>query len=170
MPNELKDVIAKCWHRYRAARPKAIECFDIADQCVNLLSNSDFDIFLSHPWTTKPVMRQVKRHLNNLGYKVWYDEIPMQWDLKSSMRDGIMKSKVVLACISTAFEKSNFCMFELNEAKNNNKVIFALVTGIYVLLFFILLLHTRGFKYVLYKSYVFSLLIISCIIGIVFFW
>ena len=77
-------------------------------------------------------MRQVKRHLNNLGYKVWYDEIHMQWDLKSSMRDGIMKSKVVLACISTAFEKSKFCMFELNEAKNNSKVIFALVTGMYI--------------------------------------
>jgi hypothetical protein len=97
VPQEIKDMIIKCWDRVRVERPKALQTFMILDQCCNQLSNSHYDIFLSHPWTTKPVMRQVKRQLNLLGYKVWYDEINMQWDLQDSMRDGITKSKVVLA-------------------------------------------------------------------------
>ena len=40
----------------------------------------------------------------------------MQWDLKRSMEDGILKSKVVLACISREYEGSRNCMYELSEA------------------------------------------------------
>ena len=59
------------------------------------------------------MLRHVKRYFGAIGFRVWYDEDHMQWDLVKSMQDGILKSKVVLACISVAYEKSQNCMFEL---------------------------------------------------------
>jgi hypothetical protein len=60
--------------------------------------------YFSHPWKKKPVLRHAKRYLNAVGFKVWYDEDDMQWDLIKSMRDGVAKSKVVLACIIKDYE------------------------------------------------------------------
>ena len=58
---------------------------------------------------------------------MWYDQNDMGYDLKKSMRDGIMNSKVVLACVSPLYQSRENCMFELREAKNANKNIISLV-------------------------------------------
>ncbi len=115
-PASIAKLIELCWHKDRSLRPSALECYTKIDHCYNILSSSSYDIFLSHPWTKKPVLRHVKRYFASIGYKVWYDEEAMQWDLKRSMEDGILKSKVVLACISKDYESSRNCMFELSEA------------------------------------------------------
>jgi len=129
VPESLKRLIEACWSVNRKDRPTALECYTRIDQCYNVLSNSSYDIFFSHPWTQKPVLRYVKRYLNAVGYKVWYDEDDMQWDLVKSMQEGVSKSKVVLVCISRAYESSRNCMFELTEScKLANKPIIALST------------------------------------------
>jgi len=129
VPESLKRLIEACWSVNRKDRPTALECYMRIDQCYNVFSNSSYDIFFSHPWTKKPVLRYVKRYFNSVGYKVWYDEDDMQWDLVKSMQEGVSKSKVVLACISRDYEKSRNCMFELAEScKLANKPIIALST------------------------------------------
>jgi hypothetical protein len=84
VPESLKRLIEACWSVNRRDRPTALECYMRIDQCYNynVLSNSSYDIFFSHPWTQKPVLRYVKRYLNAVGYKVWYDEDDIQWDLR----------------------------------------------------------------------------------------
>ena len=128
-PDSLRRMMADCWHVDRKVRPSALEVYMRIDQCLNVLNNSSYDIFFSHPWTKKSVLRHVKRYFGAIGFRVWYDEDHMQWDLVKSMQDGILKSKVVLACISVAYEKSQNCMFELAEAcKLANKPIVTLST------------------------------------------
>ena len=117
-PPSLSRLLHLSWHSDRLARPTALEFYTRVEQCYNVLSNSSYDIFFSHPWKKKSVLRHAKRYLNAVGYKVWYDEDDIQWDLVKSMRDGVAKSKVVLACISRDYENSQNCMFELRETCN----------------------------------------------------
>ncbi len=78
--------------------------------------NSSYDIYFDHPWGKKPVCKHIYRYLEDMGYKVWYDEFDMQWDLERSMKESIANSKVFLACISRLFEGRPFCMFCMKEA------------------------------------------------------
>ena len=126
-PPSLSRLLHLSWHGDRLARPTALEFYTRVEQCYNVLNNSSYDIFFSHPWKNKSVLRHAKRYLNEVGYKVWYDEDDIKWDLVKSMRDGVSKSKVVLACISKVYEASQNCMFELSETcKLMNKPIVTL--------------------------------------------
>ena len=93
-----------------------------------LVNKSKFDIFFSHPWRNKNVLRHVYDHLVSVGYRVWYDENEMGWDLKKSMQEGITNSKVVLVCLNQAYEASKNCMHELIESSKIDKTIFTLAT------------------------------------------
>jgi serine/threonine protein kinase len=115
-PSSISKVVELGWHKERSLRPSALEFYTTADQCFNVVSSNMFDIFLSHPWAKKSVMRHIKRFLASIGYKTFYDQDNMQWDLKRSMEEGVLRCKVVLACISRDYEKSKNCMFELGEA------------------------------------------------------
>ena len=128
-PKSLKRLIERCWSPDRNERPTALECYTCIDQYYNVLRKNSYDIFFSHPWTKKSVLRYAKHNLASLGYRVWYDENDTQWDIVRSMKEGVEKSKVVLACISVAYENSNNCMFELTETcKLANKPIITLST------------------------------------------
>jgi hypothetical protein len=128
-PPSLLRLLELCWSPERSARPTALEFYSTVEQCYNVLSDSSYDIFFSHPWVMKTVLNHAKRYLTSLGYKVWYDQNDMQWDIAQSMRDGVMKSKVVLACISKTYESSKNCMHELSCAYNlGNKPIVTLST------------------------------------------
>ena len=55
-----------------------------------------------------------------------YDQNEMGLDLKKSMADGIINSKVFLACVNSSYQTRANCMFELREAKAAKKEIIAL--------------------------------------------
>ena len=61
-----------------------------------------------------------------VGFRVWYDENDMAYDLQRSMRQGIERSSVVLACINKTYEQRPNCVFELQEAVKANKPIITL--------------------------------------------
>ena len=62
----------------------------------------------------------------------------MVWDLKRSLEAGVLKSKVVLACISQSYEKSRNTMFELTEvSKLVDKPIVTLSTDAIVKTFYL---------------------------------
>ena len=128
VPPAVRHMIQRCWDKNRARRDTALDCYNILDQAYNTLSQAKFDIFLSHPWRNKNVLRYVKKFLNSYGYRVWYDENEMGWDLSKSMKDGIENSQIVLVCLNKLYLSRENCMFELIESCRINKNIVTLAT------------------------------------------
>ena len=128
VPPTVLDMIRRCWDKDRTIRFTALECYNILDQAYNTLSQAKFDIYLSHSWRNKNVLRYVKKFLNSYGYRVWYDQNEMSWDLSRSMRDGIENSQIVLVCLNKLYLSRENCMFELIESRKINKNIVTLVT------------------------------------------
>jgi hypothetical protein len=93
----------------------------------HIITPTEFDIFFSHPWANKNVLRHVKGFLEKKGYRVWYDEDEIGWNMKKCMEEGIMRSKVFLVCLNSTYEGRENCMFELKEAKSINKTIVTLI-------------------------------------------
>lgn len=87
------------------------------------------DIFFSHPWKDKSLLRHVFKSLTNDGYRVWYDEHEMGWDIYKSMEQGVKKSYVVIACVNEKYQESPNCMKELRDASLiPDKPIISLIT------------------------------------------
>ena len=74
-----------------------------------------FDIFFSHCWADKAILSHVYSMLTDLGFRVWYDENEMGWNLDKSMRDGVGQSKVFLCCFNSTYETRANCLLELKE-------------------------------------------------------
>ncbi len=128
VPPAVRDMIQQCWDKDRAKRLSALQCYNTLELAYNILSQAKFDIFFSHPWKNKNVLRHVKKYLNSHGYRVWYDENDIGWDLSRSMQEGIESSQIVLVCLNKAYESSKNCMFELIESCKISKKIVTLVT------------------------------------------
>ncbi len=128
VPPAVRAMIACCWDKDRASRLSALQCYNTLDQAFNVLSQAKFDIFFSHPWKNKNILSYVKKFLNSHGYRVWYDENEMGWDLSRSMKEGIENSQLVLVCLNKLYESRQNCMYELSESYKNNKNIVTLVT------------------------------------------
>ena len=112
VPPTVRDMIQRCWDKDRTVRLTALDCYNILDQAYYILSQAKFDIFLSHPWRNKNVLQYVKKFLNSYGYRVWYDQNDMGWDLSRSMKDGIENSQIVLVCLNKLYLSRENCMFD----------------------------------------------------------
>ena len=125
-PPSVTRLMEACWSADRKERKSATECCAILSHVYNLLNSSKFDIFFSHAWKDKAFLSYVYRVLSEHGYKIWYDQMEMGYDLKKSMEEGVANSSILLACLGSAYEESQNCMFELKEGKKQGKTIVGL--------------------------------------------
>src|SRR5829696_4671271 len=64
--------------------------------------DSQFDVFISHSWKDKAIVRPLAERLRNDGLRVWFDE----WELKPGdniprkIEEGLEHSRVLLLCMS----------------------------------------------------------------------
>ena len=116
VPPNIRQMMEDCWSKDRQQRWTAQECFAALDMAYNRMAGKEFDIFLSHKWTSKKFLSHVHLLLCEHGYKVWYDMDHMGHDLNKSMEEGVEKSTVVLACVDTDYQKRPNCMLELLHA------------------------------------------------------
>ena len=115
-PSAVIQLIRDCWDGDRARRPNAVEVLSILQHSLRVAELEEFDIFFSHAWANKPFLSHVYNILTTIGYRVWYDQDEMGWDLQASMKKGISKSKVMLVCFDALYQSRPNCMFELKEA------------------------------------------------------
>lgn len=128
-PPQIKNLITSCWSKDRSQRFSASQCYSIASWHYQQLTTTNFDIFFSHPWSSKPFLAYVFEELSRRGYRVWYDQHEMGHDLKKSMVNGIKNCKVFLACLNSSYQTRENCMFELEEAKSiPGKTVITLLT------------------------------------------
>lgn len=128
-PPGIVDMIIKCWHVDRSIRLTAADAYSTILHNLQVVSSKQFDIFFSHAWVDKCVLANIHVWLTKLGYRVWYDANEMGYNLQDSMRNGIKRSTIVLACLNNTYQDRPNCMFELRETArlHPNKPIVALV-------------------------------------------
>lgn len=128
-PPGIIAMIESCWDADRDKRVTATECYSIISHNLHVVNSKNFDIFFSHAWVDKRVLSYVFAWLTSLGYRVWYDQNEMGYDLQASMREGIAKSTIVLVCVNSTYQSRQNCMFELKETArlHPNKKIVSLI-------------------------------------------
>jgi hypothetical protein len=108
------------------ARPSARELCDGLRSARELIESGRFDVFLSHCWngdTHAPATTFVLRALRDSGFRVWVDVDQMGHALKTSMREGIAASTVVVALVSRRYAARPNCKLELRAARETGKAI-----------------------------------------------
>ena len=120
LPQSVTLLIASCWQKEKSLRPDAKHCYEVLSEAYDIVSSKSKDIFFSYCWGNKLVLNYVINILTSRGYYLWFDENNMNQNLDDSMRDGIASSKVFLACISSQYEKSKNCMFELEHVRTSH--------------------------------------------------
>ena len=128
VPKSITTMIETCWSVDRTKRLSALQCYNILDHVYSSMISNDYDIFFSHRWTQKNVLRFVKYQLTGCNYKVWYDEEDMGNHLQAEMKGGIHHSKVVLVALSKSYLESKNCKFELEYANKTGKRIVTILT------------------------------------------
>ncbi|EMF4353627.1 TIR domain-containing protein [Providencia rettgeri] len=81
------------------------------------LDSPEYDVFISHASEDKESFaRPFAEHLKQLGIKVWYDELSLQWgdSLRTKIDQGLANSRFGIVVISKEFIKKNWTEYELN--------------------------------------------------------
>jgi serine/threonine protein kinase len=125
-PVSVVEMLTCCWDKDRRTRKLAVECHALLSSVMNMYASGKFDLFFSHAWVSKPLLSHVYSLLFKAGYRVWYDQNDMGHNMEESMRQGIERSTVVVACVSRHYQTRPNCMFELKEATICNKPILLL--------------------------------------------
>ena len=94
MPKALRDMVKACWDADGSIRPTAAQCHSLVSQVRNVIMERSFDIFFSHCWVDKDFLSHVYSMLTSLGFRVWYDQNDIGFNIDSSMRDGVLQNKV----------------------------------------------------------------------------
>jgi hypothetical protein len=131
-PFGLDELLKNLWCTRREDRLTAFECFATLSYSTMALESPSFDIFFSHAWSNKKFLAHVYHYLCCSGYKVWYDQNEMGYNLDHSMLTGIRNSKIVVVCLSRIYQERANCLKELEWAAKEGKpvVILLLESGI----------------------------------------
>ena len=78
---------------------------------------------LSYCCATKDVVKKMKQALEQMGFKVWFEEDEMHGSLIDRMAEAIEGSQVIEMCYSQNYKNSNNCRGEANYAYKCKKQI-----------------------------------------------
>ena len=82
---------------------------------------------ISYSWKQKSAVKMISQYLSDSGLNVWSDDKEMSGNIYDAMAVGIERSKVIILCISKAYDESANCCRERDWAADLNKPIIPLV-------------------------------------------
>ena len=89
-----------------------------------------FDVFISYNWGIKTQVRQLRKVLKSLNYKVWMDETDLNAGsspLTAELATAIKNSKVIDSCITTDYCRSFNCNLEVEYVSAKKKQMITLL-------------------------------------------
>lgn len=81
-------------------------------------ASPDYDVFVSHAHADGEAVQPLLDALRSLGMRVWFDEdaIETHASITASVRDGVSRSKVLVAYYSAVYSTRRACQWELTAA------------------------------------------------------
>ncbi|KAJ3119487.1 hypothetical protein HK098_005400 [Nowakowskiella sp. JEL0407] len=73
-----------------------------------------FDVMLSYNWGHQPLVVRMRDALRKRGLEVWMDVEEMSGNVYAKMSEAVLSSKVIVSCLTHAYERSFNCKRELN--------------------------------------------------------
>ena len=129
VPGPVKNMISSLLNPDRAQRMTSSECYSVLHLAYTRLCSSRYDVFLSHPFVNKRIIRHIFRLLTDCGYRVLFDESDKGFTSQEAQENGIRNSAVVVVCVDETYQKSADCMKELKDAvEGHRKPIITLYT------------------------------------------
>jgi len=80
-----------------------------------------FDVMLSYQWGSQDVVLLMRDWLEGKGLQVWMDVDQMAGDIYHKMAQAVASSRVVVPCLTPAYESSPNCRRELGYAADQRK-------------------------------------------------
>ncbi|KAI8491691.1 hypothetical protein Bbelb_304960 [Branchiostoma belcheri] len=142
--DKLKQLEAQIQHKLAEREPEATEgamsmegLLGDWDRVLSLEDLMDFrlkpppegcthHIMISYFWRQQTQVRQIKKHLSKVGYRVWMDEVDMEGTLTSSTAEAINEAAIVLIAFSEDYLNSETCKREALLAQQQKKEIIPL--------------------------------------------
>ena len=85
------------------------------EHCSNGTSNGkqtttgDTHVMISYNWGHQKMVKQIRDHLRNNGFKVWMDVDDMQGSTLQAMASAVENADIVLVCYSLKYKNSDNC-------------------------------------------------------------
>ena len=124
LPASVRALLERCLAVERGVRPKIGEVAEALHQAAQAISSGQFDVFLSHAWEGgrhTPLTTEVYTRLTEAGLRVWLDAAEMGPDPTASMKDGIRRSKCIVALLNERYGTRPNCLRELGWAREMGK-------------------------------------------------
>nr|KAG5692930.1 hypothetical protein BaRGS_031434 [Batillaria attramentaria] len=85
-------------------------------------------VMLSYQWANQALVKDIRDHLKQNGFKVWMDIDDMDESTLQAMADAVEGAAVVLTCVSQKYKDSPNCRAEAEYAFQRRKPIVPIVT------------------------------------------
>ncbi|KAJ3329876.1 hypothetical protein HDU76_006961 [Blyttiomyces sp. JEL0837] len=80
-----------------------------------------FDVMLSYNWNHKATVIRIRDSLIKRNLSVWMDLDQMSGNVYAKMAEAVLGSKIVIPCLTLAYEASGNCKRELGFAADNTR-------------------------------------------------
>ncbi|ORY48719.1 hypothetical protein BCR33DRAFT_848072 [Rhizoclosmatium globosum] len=89
----------------------------------DISSEKSFDVMLSYSWSTKHLVKSLHTSLlqHTPTLRIWIDDREMDTDIYKGMVEGVLKSSLLLICLSRAYLSSANCNREIKFAADLQK-------------------------------------------------
>ena len=118
-PKKVVDLIEACWQTNRQQRKLAVECYSILQYQFGLLVKTDYDIFISHDFSTSALSGLVAYKLMQAGFHVCFNQQTIDGSTHGEEDDErtIFNSKIFLLIANQSYQDNERCIYQLKTAK-----------------------------------------------------
>ncbi|KAJ3071166.1 hypothetical protein HDU98_005712 [Podochytrium sp. JEL0797] len=95
--------------------------FEAVEECLRRDNVVEYDCMLSYCWAEQATVVRMHRSLQERGFSVWLDMERMAGNVYVRMCEAVLGSKVVISCMSAAYEESGNCKRELGFAADQTR-------------------------------------------------
>ncbi|KAI9340856.1 hypothetical protein BDR26DRAFT_860980 [Obelidium mucronatum] len=95
--------------------------FEAVEETLRKEHVQEFDCMLSYCWAQQPIVLRIRDSLQERGFTCWLDLEQMSENVYVRMSEAVIGSKVIVACLSKAYEESGNCKRELGFAADQTR-------------------------------------------------
>ncbi|KAJ1529064.1 hypothetical protein HK096_009480, partial [Nowakowskiella sp. JEL0078] len=104
-----------------SVKSESSKIVDTSPEAEIKIREPEFDIMLSYNWGHQNTVLKMRDSLAKRGFKVWMDVELMSGNVYTKMAEAVLGSRVIVSCVTHAYENSFNCKRELGFSWENVK-------------------------------------------------